>query len=61
MPLSSVAVASPTSTVVKAPVASITILPGKINVGLIVSNTTGSSCTDISSLDSASCSLDSSE
>ena len=59
MPLSSVAVASPTSTEVKVPLASITKSSGKNNVGFTISITAGSSGTEISSLVSTSCSLDS--
>ena len=60
MPLSSVATASPTSTVVKPPIASITMSAGGINTGLTVSITVDSSDAN-TSLDSASGSLDFSE
>ena len=59
MPLSSIAMASPRSTVVKLPVASITKSAGVDIIGLVVSGTSGSSGVEVSSTGSVSDSSDS--
>ena len=58
MPLSSIAIASPRSTGVKLPVASITKSTGGDMIGLVVSGTTGSSGVEVSSTGSVSDSSD---
>ena len=60
IPLSSIAMASPRSTEVKIPVASITTFMGVDIIGLVVSGTSGSSGAGVSSTGSVSDSSDSS-